>query len=225
MASSYLTLYGNYEKKTWQRNNNVWRSPVNQASQVVHDKANNIYYGIHSQADTVKYLTQAIAESQRIANSTHGTRYVRRGRGGRNETYAYSAAEKRQHQQTLANQQKYLKHINSGGYKREANTFFDSYNEYSGDWNNVFVRRKENADQKEKNRLQEIENEKTRIRNKKIEGENQVRAAQALKQQDTQIATGSKARAKPFNPRLEINTGISAQADKLATALNTGLGI
>jgi hypothetical protein len=225
MASSYLTLYGNYEKKTWQRNSNVWRSPVEQASQVVHDKANNIYYGIHSQADTVKYLTQAIAESQRIANSTHGTRYVRRGRGGRNETYAYSAAEKRQHQQTLANQQKYLKHINSGGYKREANTFFDSYDEYSGDWNNVFVRRKENADKTEKNRLQEIKNEKTRARNKKIEGENQIREAKALQQQDTQMATGSKAKVKTLKPNLEIGTGISAAADSLVKSLNTGLSI
>ena len=226
MASNYLDLYGNYEKRVPTRGGRTWTSPVDQASRVVHDKLNNVYYGIHSQADTVKYLTQAIARSQQIANSTHGTRRVRKGRGYRDERYAYSAAERQQNQQTLANQKSYLNNINSGGYRREANTFFDSYDAYTNDWNNVFTRRKSNADQTERNRLQEIQNEKTRVRNKKIEGENQTLAQKEREAENAQISTGSNARAKKLTPNLEINTGISAAADKLVQSLNkTGLGI
>ena len=225
MASSYLTLYGNYEKKTWDRNSNVYRSPVDQASQVVHDQVNNIYYGIHSQADTVKYLTNAVAQSQKLVNSATGQRFESGARGGgKYVSYNYSTAEKNQQKQQLANQQKYLSHINNGGYKQEANTFFDSYDAYTNDWNNVFVGRKNNADAEARNAKQRAENEATLARNKKIEGENQIREAKAS-QLDTQLAVGSNAKAKSLSPNLEIGTGISAVQDQIVKSLNTGLSL
>ena len=240
MASSYLTLYGNYEKKTWDRNSNVWRSPVDQASQVVHDKLNNVYYGVHSQADTVKYLTQAIGQSQQLVNATHGFRDVRNARGYRKERYAYSAAEKSQHQQQLANQQKYLSNINNGGYRQEANTFFDSYDAYTQDYNNIYQRNYNNTEQEkrntkiradnarkqkeyeaavERNRLQAIENDKTAARNQKIKGEEE-----ALEQnKSTGLNKKNRSRAKPIKPNLTIGTGLAGSAYQ--GIFNSGLSL
>ena len=193
---------------------------------VVHDKANNIYYGQQKQADLVKGLQDSIARTQAQLTKHHETRY-RQGWGGQQAyTYRYTSADRAQQKQQIANQQNYLKHINNGGYKQEGNKFYESYDAYTGDWNNVFNKRKSNADQKEANRLQEIQNEKTRVRNKKIEGQNQTLAQKEREAENAQITTGSKARAKKLTPNLEINTGISAAADKLVQSLNkTGLGI
>jgi hypothetical protein len=197
-----------------------------ETQRVVHDKANNIYYGQQKQSDLVKGLQDSIARTQAQLTKSYETRY-RNGWGGQQAyTYRYSAADRAQQKQQIANQQNYLKHINSGGYKQEGNKFYESYDAYTGDWNNVFKRRKSNADQKEANRLQEIQNEKTRVRNKKIEGQNQTLAQKEREAKESQISTGSKARAKKLTPNLEINTGISAAADKLVQSLNkTGLSI
>ena len=242
MASSYLDLYGNYEKRVPTRGGKTWTSPVDQASRVVHDKLNNVYYGIHSQADTVKYLTQAIARSQQIANSTHGTRRVRKGRGYRDERYAYSAAERQQHQQTLANQNSYLKNINNGNYRQSphGNQFFDSYDAYTQDYNNIYQRnynnnvqaernakikadnarrQKEHQAALERNRLQAIENDKIAVRNQKIEGEQE-----ASEQNKNQLAINkNKSRAKPLKPNLTIGTGLAGGAFRGLS--NTGLSL
>ena len=178
---------------------------------VVHDKANNIYYGQQKQSDLVKGLQDSIARTQAQLTKSYETRY-RDGWGGQ-QAYAYrfSAADRAQQKQQIANQQNYLKHINNGGYKQEGNKFYESYDAWTGDWNNLFNRRKSNSD--------------TLRRNDKISDENAVRDNKA-KQQDTKVATGSIAKAKKLTPNLEIGTGISAQADKLVQSLNkTGLGI
>ena len=242
MASSYLDLYtgaGHVRQRGAMGSSSAYNPggfqigtpqglywQAGNTQKVVHDQYNNKYYGTQSQSDLTKGLTDSIARLQ--AELDKGGRNSWQsgwlGHGGSMQFNKFNDKMIADQNAQIASQQQYLDNINNGMYKQESSTFFDSYDDWTGDWNNVFKRRKDNADQKESNRLQEIENEKTRIRNKKIEGENQVRAGQALKQ-DTQISTGSKASAKSLKPRLEINTGISAQADKLAKSLNTGLGI
>lgn len=238
MASSYLDLYtgaGGYyggwggnqliPKTTWGVQRGTYRP--GQTERVVHDKYNNIYYGQQTQDQLIKGLQDAIARSQASVNNPWGTRVINSGTIFQQEQrYRKSAQEIADLNTAIANQQSYLKHIQNGGYIQEGNQFYESYDAYTGDWNNVFKRRKDNADQTERNRLQEIENEKTRIRNKKIEGENQTLAQKEREAKESQISTGSNARAKKLTPNLEINTGISAAADKLMQSLNnTGLGI
>ena len=241
MSSEYYNLYtgagGLYQNNVLgmaspynPSSNWIFGTPQNvsyragETTKVVHDKYNNKYYGQAKQSDIIKGLNDAIKRTQTQLNNDFETRYGTGWMGSlTTSTYRYTAADRKAQNDQIAKYQKDLEHIQNGGYTQEGKDFFKSYDAYTGDWNNVFNRRKTNAERKESNRLQEIENEKTRVRNKKIEGENQVREGQA--KQDSQIATGSKARAKPLNPRLEINTGISAQADKLAKSLNTGLSL
>ena len=236
MASSYLDLYtgtGGYYNQFGARmpkpaigvQQGTYRA--GQTERVVHDKYNNIYYGQQTQDQLIKGLQDAIARSQASVKNPWETRVINQGTIFQQEQrYKKSAQEIADMNTAIKNQQSYLKHIQGGGYKQESNQYYESYDAYTGDWNNVFSRRKSNADQTEKNRLQEIENEKTRVRNKKIEGQNQTLAQKEREAENAQITTGSKARAKKLTPNLEINTGISAAADKLVQSLNkTGLGI
>ena len=202
-----------------------WQSGSQQS--VVHDTLNNKYYGTQSFDQITKGLTDHIARTQAQLDRGYGyNTYAKDTMWERQERYNYSAKDKQNLSTSIANQQKYLSSITKNNYTKEADTFFDSYEAYTGDWNNVFARRKSNADQTERNRLQAIENEKTLVRNKKIEGQNQTLAQKEREAENAQITTGSKARAKKLTPNLEINTGISAQADKLVQSLNkTGLGI
>ena len=224
MASSYLNLYsgagGFYNrgyfggwtpaiKSQWGQQGGTYRAGETQ--KVVHDKANNIYYGQQKQSDLIKGLQDSIARTQAQLTKSYETRY-RDGWGGHQAyLHRFSAADRAQQKQQIATEQNYLKHINSGGYKQEGDKFYESYDAYTGDWNNLFNRRKSNTD--------------TLRRNEKITEENAVRDNKA-KQQDTKVATGSIAKSKKLTPNLEINTGISAAADKLVQSLNkTGLGI
>ena len=244
MASSYLDLYqgagGLYQKNilgewysapvtygwggtTYQRG--TWREGETQ--RVVHDKYNNMYYGQQKQSDLIKGLQDSIKRTQEALTQRGKTVYSQGWMGALNQSYyRYTDKDRAEQNALIKQQQNYLNQINNGMYKQEGNQFYESYDAYTGDWNNVFSRRKSNADQTEKNRLQEIENEKTRVRNKKIEGQNQTLAQKEREAENAQITTGSKARAKKLTPNLEINTGISAAADKLVQSLNkTGLGI
>ena len=69
------------------------------------------------------------------------------------------------------------------------------------------VKETQNAAQREANRLQVIENDKTASRNKKIKGE---AGAQALQNQQGTQTNGT--RAKALTPNLEIGTGLLATA-------------
>ena len=201
-----------------------WQDGAHQS--VVHDTLNNQYYGTQSFDDIYKGLEGNIARTQASLEKGYDTRSTNMGIYSSNYRYNYTAKDKKRMNESIANQQKYLSSITKDNYTKEGDKFFDSYEAYTGDWNNVFTRRKSNADQKERNRLQEIQNEKTRVRNKKIEGQNQTLAQKEREAENAQITTGSKARAKKLTPNLEINTGISAAADKLVQSLNkTGLGI
>jgi hypothetical protein len=221
MASKYLDLYGNYEVKTWDRNSNVYRSPVSEAARVVHDTVNNKYYGMDSQSAIVSGLTNAIKNSEKLVNSATGQRFERGARGGgKYVSYTYSAAEKRQHNQQLANQQKYLEQINNGMYKQEANTFFDSYDAYTQDWNNLFTKRYNNEQVRLKNEkiVTRDKNEKIRARNKRV-GKANLRTDKIKKMnnelekdQSNQQGTGS---SLSYNvgpsTKLEINTGLNSE--------------
>jgi hypothetical protein len=243
MASSYLDLYqgaGGLRQRNilgmsspYQRPQFSFGTPQNvfyqagETQRVVHDKYNNIYYGQQKQSDLIKGLQDSIKRTQDQLKAKSETRYSTGWMGALNTSnYFYTAADRKAQNDRITQQQAYLKHVQNGGYKQEGNQFYKSYDAYTGDWNNVFKRRKSNADQKEANRLQAIENEKTRVRNKKIEGQNQTLAQKEREAKESQISTGSKARAKKLTPNLEINTGISAAADKLVQSLNkTGLSI
>ena len=229
MASSYLDLYqgagGLYQSNVLgmetpysPSSNGIYGTPSNvsykagENQRVVHDTANNMYYGEQTQADLVKGLTDSIARINEQLKTPGETRYSNGLMGALNsQYYNYTDKDRVSQNNLLKQQQDYLNHINKGGYKQEMDQFFDSYDAYTGDWNNVFKRRKSNSD--------------TLRRNEKITEENAVRDNKA-KQQDTKVATGSVAKSKKLTPNLEINTGISAQADKLAKSLNkTGLSI
>jgi len=193
---------------------------------VVHDTLNNKYYGTQSFDNIYKGLEGNIARTQKLIDQGYQDRSTNMGIYSSQYRHRYTNKEIKDLNASIANQQKYLSSITKDNYTKEGDKFFDSYEAYTGDWNNVFKRRKSNADQTERNRLQEIQNEKTRVRNKKIEGQNQTLAQKEREAKESQISTGSKARAKKLTPNLEINTGISAAADKLVQSLNkTGLGI
>jgi len=240
MSSSYLDLYSGagslrqrgvlgtssvYNNTGWGTPQNVYYQPGG-VTKVVHDKYNNMYYGQTKQTDVVKGLQDSIKRIQGQLGRKSETSYSTGWMGALNSTTRYYSAEDRKQQNdSIARLNKDLKHVQSGGYKQEGSQFFESYDAYTGDWNNVFNKRKSNADQKEANRLQEIQNEKTRVRNKKIEGQNQIMEQKAREAEEAanKPAQGSQARAKKLTPNLEIGTGISASADKLAKSLGTGI--
>ena len=241
MASSYLDLYtgaGGLRQRGVMGSSsayidNGWGSPQNvywqagNAQKVVHDQYNNKYYGTQKQSDLIKGLQDSIARTQTKLSQDSETRYSTGWMGALSKSnYRYTAEDRKTQNAQIASQQTYLDNINNGMYAQEESTFFDSYDDWTGDWNNVFKRRKDNADQKESNRLQEIENQKTLVRNKKIEGQNQIMEQKAREAEEAanKPAQGSQARAKKLTPNLEIGTGVSAQADKLAKSLGTGLG-
>ena len=229
MASSYLDLYQDagglvqsnlmgttspYVASQWSYGtpqNVSYKAGATQ--KVVHDQYNNMYYGTQKQSDLTKGLTDSIARLQAELDKGGRTTWHQgwMGHGGDMRFNKFDSKAIADHNAMIASQQKYLDNINNGMSKQESSTFFDSYDDWTGDWNNVFARRKSNSD--------------TLRRNEKITEENEARANKA-KQQDTKVATGSVAKAKKLTPNLEINTGISAAADKLVQSLNkTGLGI
>ena len=181
-----------------------------ETQRVVHDKANNIYYGQQKQSDLIKGLQDSIKRTQDQLKAKTYTKYGTGWMGSlTTSTHHYTAADRKAQNDQIKQQQTYLKHIQNGGYKQEGSQFYESYDAYTGDWNNVFKRRKSNSD--------------TLRRNEKITEENAVRDRKA-KEENTKAATGSQARAKKLTPNLEIGTGVSANADKLAKSLGTGIG-
>ena len=222
MASSYLDLYTGaghlrqsgamgsstaYNNTGWGTSTGVyWQAGANQ--KVVHDQANNKYYGIQSQSDLTKGLTDSIARLQAELDKG-GRNSWRQGWFGNNGSMQFNKFDAKMiadQNAQITSQQKYLDNINNGMYKQEKSTFFDSYDDWTGDWNNVFNARR---------------------RNTKIEGMNQETEAKNNKMmQQEPKGSGAVAKSKSLSPKLEINTGMSSQADKLISSLsNTGLGI
>ena len=246
MASSYLNLYtgaGGYyggfggntlmPKPTIGTQQGTYRSGTTQ--RVVHDKANNIYYGQQKQSDLIRGLQDSIARTQMGLKSPYASRVINSGTiFQQTQTYKRSAQEIKAMNDQLARQQSYLKNIQGGMYKQEANTFFDSYNDHTQGWNNVFTKRYNNEQQRIRNEritaqnvITKAKNEKIRARNKVI-GKANVRNqkikdmnSQLEKDQANQQGTGS---SLSYNvgpsTKLEVNTGLASEKTKNRSKAN-----
>lgn len=235
MASSYLDLYTGaghlrqggvlgsstvYNSSGWGTPHNVYWQAGN-TQKVVHDQYNNKYYGTQSQSDLTKGLTDSIARLQAELDKGGRNSWQQGwlGNGGQMRFNKFDAKMVADQNAQITSQQKYLDNINNGMYKQESSTFFDSYDDWTGDWNNLFARRKSNADQEIENAQTVKQNERNQRMSTQSERENSQ-----LYQGD---ATKSKAKSLGISPNTDINTGMSTEATKLSKALlkDNGLSI
>jgi hypothetical protein len=216
-----------------------WQAGAQQS--VVHDTLNNKYYGTQSFDQITKGLTDHMARTQ--AQLKKG--YVMRSNAGvygNSFRHYYSAKEKQNMNESIANQQKYLSSITKDNYSigQHGDKFFESYEAHTQDYNNIYQRTYNNTEQEkrnkkikadnarkqkeheaalERNRLQAIENDKIAARNKKIKGEEE-----ALEQNNNKLGNDkNKSRAKPLKPNLTIGTGLAGSAYQGIS--NSGLSI
>lgn len=242
MASTYLDLYqsagGLYQSNVlgmqspyspggWSFGtpHNVSYRP-GEYQRVVHDTLNNKYYGTQKQSDLVKGLEDSIKRTQAQLNKDFETRYGTGWMGSlTTSTYRYTAADRKAQNASIKKQQQYLDNINNGMYKQEANTFFDSYDDHTQGWNNVFTKRYNNEQQRIKNEKTEAQNVITRAKNEKIRARNKKVGKMNLRSEkinktneelkQNQGVTGSNlSYTVPSNNKLEINTGIASEDTK-----------
>ena len=245
MASTYLNLYNNATSLR-QRGMFGTSSPYNpngfgwggtpgnvyvaggQANKVVHDTLNNKYYGTQKQSDLVKGLEESIKRTQGQLSRKGETSYSTGWMGSLNSTYRnYSAKDRAEQNARIKQQQSYLDNINKGMYKQEANTFFDSYNDHTQGWNNVFTRRYNNTKQEEQNAITRAKNEKIKARNKVIAKAN-VRTDQIKKtnvqmeknQQNQQAIGNAYSTTSPSTTANEVNTGLASEKTKNRSKAN-----
>ena len=183
MASSYLDLYqgagGFYNRapigggwtpapaRTYGWNGGQQGTyRAGETQRVVHDTLNNKYYGTQKQSDLIKGLEDSIKRTQQALTQQGKTTYSNGWMGSLNTGYyRYTAKDRAEQNALIKQQQSYLKHIQGGGYKQEANTFFDSYDAYTQDYNNIYQRTYNNSVQAERNK-------ETTARNVEIEKQN-----------------------------------------------------
>ena len=204
MASSYIDLYtspGGYyggfgqlmPKPTIGVQQGTYRPGTTQ--RVVHDTLNNKYYGTQSLDSLTKGLQDAIARNEAKLERGGETYVTNAGTIFQREEFnRYDSAEIKAMNDSIAQQQKYLSTLNSDNYTQEASTFFDSYDAYTQDYNNIYQRtynnsvqaqrnkeitarnaeiQKQNAAQIEKNRLQIEANDRMAAQNAIQERENE----------------------------------------------------
>ena len=161
---------------------------------VVHDTLNNKYYGTQSFDDIYKGLEGNIARTQSELEKGYENRSTNMGIYSSNYRYNYTAKDIEEMNASIANQQKYLSQITKDNYTKEADTYFDSYEAYTQDYNNIYQRtynnsvqaernkettarnveiEKQNAAQLERNRLQIEANDRMAAQNAKQERENE----------------------------------------------------
>jgi len=198
---------------------------------VVHDTLNNQYYGTQSFDQITKGLTDNIARTQAKLEKGYEDRSGNAGIYSSNYRYNYTAKDKKRMNESIANQQKYLSSITKDNYSigQHGDKFFESYEAYTQDYNNIYQRTYNNTEQEkrnkkitadnarkkkeheaalERNRLQAIENDKIEARNQKIKGEEE-----ALEQNNNKLGVGkNRSRAKPLKPNLTIGTGLAGSA-------------
>ena len=198
---------------------------------VVHDTLNNKYYGTQSFDDIYKGLEGNIARTQASLEKGYDMRSTNAGIYSSNYRYNYTAKDKKRMNESIANQQKYLSSITKDNYSigQHGDKFFESYEAYTQDYDNIYQRTYNNTEQEkrnkkisaenarkqkeheaalERNRLQAIENDKIAARNQKIKGEEE-----ALEQNNNKLGNGkNKSRAKPLKPNLTIGTGLAGSA-------------
>jgi hypothetical protein len=174
---------------------------------VVHDQYNNKYYGTQNQSDLTKGLANSIARLQAELDKGGRNSWQQgwMGNGGSMKFNKFDAKTIANQNAQIESQKTYLDQINNGMYKQESSTFFDSYDDWTGDWDKLFQRRRMNT---------------------KIEGQNAALKAKNndTKQIDTSVSGGNPLTIKP---KVEVNTGISKEATKLSDALlkDNGLSI
>ena len=252
MASKYLDLYqgaGNYYVSNilgmesiapapsygwggFGQQRGTWRAGKTQ--KVVHDTLNNKYYGTQKQSDLVKGLEESIKRQQGYLQQGYETRHRNVWMGQQAYTYRYTAADRRTQNKRIKDQQNYLKHINNGGYKQEANTFFDSYNDHTQGWNNVFTKRYNNEQQRIRNERVKAQNVITQAKNKKIRARN-VKIGKANVRNETIKKTNNKLEKDQLNQQatanslsynvgpstnLEIGTGLASEKTKNRSKAN-----
>ena len=255
MASTYLNLYNNATSlrqsgmfgtsSPYNPNAFMWGgSPGNvyvaggEENKVVHDTLNNKYYGTQKQSDLVRGLEESIKRTQGQLSRRGETTYSSGWMGSLNSTYRnYTAKDRAEQNARIKQQQSYLDNINKGMYKQEANTFFDSYNDHTQGWNNVFTKRYNNEQQRIKNERIAAQNVITQAKNKKIRARNvkigkaNVRNEtikktnnQLEKDQENQQAT---ANTLSYNvgpsTKLEIGTGLASEKTKNRSKSNAVL--
>ena len=262
MASKYLkNLY--QDKGYYYRNNILWledRLPDYKQGQfngiggrppswkdgdhhsVVHDTLNNKYYGTQSFDDIYKGLTDNIARDRARLDKGWENRNTNAGIYSRNYRYNFTDKDRKNINDSIANQEKYLSSINKDNYSigQHGDKFFESYEAYTQDYDNIYQRTYNNTEQEkrnkkiradndrkqkehqaalERNRLKAIENDKIAARNQKIKGEEE-----ALEQNNNKLGNGkNKSRAKPLKPNLTIGTGLAGSAYQGIS--NSGLSI
>ena len=116
----------------------------------------------------------------------------------------------------IASQKNYLNNMHR--YTQENNQFFDSYEDHTAGWNNVFKGRYDNNVMVERNK-------QTAARNEKITGRNNAYAGM---DNGLTIGNGSKAVRAKTTPNKNVSTGIQSKSDKLVASLGigrSGLGI
>ena len=255
MASTYLNLYNNAtslrqsgmfgSSTPYNPNAFMWGgTPGNvyvaggQANKVVHDTLNNKYYGTQKQSDLIKGLEDSIKRTQGQLGREGETSYSSGWMGSLNSTYRrYTAKDRQEQNARIKQQQQYLKNVQGGMYKQEANTFFDSYDDHTQGWNNVFTRRYNNEQQRIKNERTAAQNVITKAKNEKIRARNKVIGKanvrnekikdmnnQMEKNQSNQQGTGS---SLSYNvgpsTNLEINTGLASEKTKNRSKSNAVL--
>ena len=240
MASKYIDLYtgpGGYYNQygglvgspTIGMQQGTYREGETQ--RVVHDTLNDKYYGTQSLDSLLKGLEDSIARSEAARKA--GGRSVVSNAGTifqREEYKRYSANELKDLDKQIKNQQKYITDLNTK-YKKEANTFFDSYDAHTQGWDNVFTRRYNNEQQRVKNDKTRAQNEITEAKNKKIRARNEKIGKMNLRNEkisktneelkQNQGVTGNKlSYTVPSNNNLEINTGMATEKTKNRSGSN-----
>jgi len=209
----------------------TWRPGATQ--KVVHDRLNNKYYGTQKKGDLIKGLEDSIKRTQHELTQRGKTTWSQGWMGSQNRGYhRYTAQDRNEQRQRIKDQQNYLSNIRKGNYSQgpHGSKFFDSYDDHTGAYNNIYQRtynnkeqakrneriRTENARKQrehaaavERNRLQGIENAKIQKRNQKIAGEEE---ATIQGSNNTAQSTKNKSRAKPLKPNLTVGTGIASGA-------------
>ena len=163
----------NYTPGTWNIFSGMSEAPSWKAGDqqsVVHDTLNNQYYGTQSFDDIYKGLEGNIARTQASLEKGYEDRSTDMGIYSSTYRYRYTDKDIKEMNASIANQQKYLSSITKDNYTKEADTYFDSYEAYTQDYNNIYQRTYNNAEQKRRN-------EATSARNKEIEKNNAAQIA------------------------------------------------
>jgi len=214
MASNYLDLYTVQSKENA---GTMYERSVTNTQRIVHDTLNNKYYGEQSKDLLTKGLEDSIARLEQQLTQRGETKYSSIMGQQRSSYYRYTAADRAKQNQALKDQKSYLNNMHN--YMQEDNQFFDSYDAYTGDWNNVFKGRYDTKVMQDRNKQVLARNEKVEARNK---------ALQSQIDNGLGIGDGSKALATKLKPNKNIKTGIQTKADQLTASLGigrSGLGI